>query len=344
MSSIDKPKGEKYWKITFYIGGRRVRRSLRVESKTHAKKIQQRIDYELAMGTLDTNNIFANKNDKRSLDMLIQKFLDHLKNNENYSKNSLIAYRRAANLLHEITPGNFQVSQIDQRYISAHLLPALEKKFKPASVRHYVRCFSVIFGYGKKIGLLEKNPFYGQAPRVGKKMPVYFKDHEVNKICQYFYHSDRSAWKRLYFLTLLNTGNRREEHFNLCWSKNVFLDEGFIKFAGKGNKERLVPLNDESVSLFRAAERRLGSDRVFWQVENVDTVSKAWIEARKEIGIPYRLHNFRSNYASRFVMAGGSIYDLMQIMGWESYETAKIYLAFSPEYLERNKNRVRFDR
>lgn len=32
MSSIDKPKGEKYWKVTFYLGGRRSKRSLRVES------------------------------------------------------------------------------------------------------------------------------------------------------------------------------------------------------------------------------------------------------------------------------------------------------------------------
>lgn len=32
MSSIDTLKDEKYWKITFYVGGRRIRRSLRVES------------------------------------------------------------------------------------------------------------------------------------------------------------------------------------------------------------------------------------------------------------------------------------------------------------------------
>ena len=345
MSSIDKPKGEKYWKITFYVGGRRFRRSLRVEAKTHAQKIKQRIDYELAMGTLDVNNLFANKLEKRTIAHLVDKFLENLKTRKSLSQLTQSAYRRAAKKLLEMTPDNMQIPQFDQRYLTTVILPELEAVYRPSSVSHYIQVWSGIFSFGKKIGLLDRNPLEGQIPKVDRKMPVYFKDHEVKAIRDYFYHPDREGWQRTYFLTMLNTGNRREEHAKLSWSKNIFLNEGFIKFVGKGNKERLVPLNDEAAHLFRTADRRLGDDRVFWQIKALGHVSNQWARIRKYLDLPshYRLHNFRSNFATRFVMAGGSLYDLMQILGWEDYDTAKIYLAFSPDLIAKNRNRVRMD-
>ena len=347
MSSIDKPKGEKYWKITFYVGGRRFRRSLRVEAKTHAQKIKQRIDYELAMGTLDVNNLFANKLDKHSFQALVKRFQENMETRKSLSPTTIAGYRNSIRVLLTVIPEKMQLNLIDTRYVITQILPELESRYKSSSVRNYIRVGGTLFSFGQKVGMIDKahNPFLGQGPKEERKMPVYFKDEEIRKIREYFYRPEQAGWQRTYFILILNTGNRRTEQMNLLWSKNVFLDEGFIKFVGKGNKERLVPLNDEALAALRNAERRLGEDRVFWQINSKVRISNYWKEVRDRLELPnhYRLHNFRSNFATRFVMSGGSLYDLMQILGWEDYETAKIYLAFSPDLIEKNRNRVRFD-
>jgi integrase len=145
---------------------------------------------------------------------------------------------------------------------------------------------------------------------------------------------------------MLNTGNRKSEHLALTWSENVFLDDALLKFLGKGRnegKERIVPLNDVAIRLFRSAHRKLGEDRVFWQAKSKYTVDSAWQSAREKIGVPYKIHHFRSNRASHLVMAGIPVEKVMRIMGWEDYETYKIYAGLSDDFLKGDCNAVSFE-
>ncbi|MGH1363278.1 MAG: hypothetical protein ACRBF0_06960 [Calditrichia bacterium] len=75
MSSIDKPKGEKYWKITFYIEGKRYRRSLRVEDKRSAHKLKTDIEFLIQRGALDPTGLLSFQKNSKQLYEAMEEYL-----------------------------------------------------------------------------------------------------------------------------------------------------------------------------------------------------------------------------------------------------------------------------
>jgi integrase len=72
--------------------------------------------------------------------------------------------------------------------------------------------------------------------------------------------------------------------------------------------------------------------------------NRIWNRNIKETGVRYiRLHDGRHTYSSHFVMNGGSIYDLKDLLGHANSKTTERYSHLSPEHQAKHKNRVTFD-
>ena len=70
-------------------------------------------------------------------------------------------------------------------------------------------------------------------------------------------------------------------------------------FSGKGNKERVVPLKNQSLKIIR--NRNLHIKKVFPEVNNIDTIGTAWQRMRRETKLNIRFHDIRSTYASYYM-------------------------------------------
>jgi len=347
LSSIDKPKGEKYWKITFYIDGKRYRRSLRVEDKRSAQQLKTDIDFLIQRGALDPDNLLGFQKDSKQLYEAISEYLTYTDNRKDLSDVTKHDYHYSIGTILKMFLHDQTASKITRNQVEFELRPSMEKHFGSIStVRHHMLGMSAFFGFLVRREYIDKNPFSGLVPTPPKKEPVFLPEQHIRIFLDYWRGEDRPQWQRLYFPLMLNTGLRQTSLRLLDWNANVFLQDRYLRFPAKGKyagKWRSVPLNDYCIHLLMTHPRKKGETRVFYDVNSKATVDTAWRAFRKTTGLPYTPHNLRSNYATHFMKNGGELWKLMQIMGWTNYEAAKIYLAFSPDFIENDRNRVQFD-
>ena len=138
-------------------------------------------------------------------------------------------------------------------------------------------------------------------------------------------HAARDQRDKLILWTLLDTGLRVSE---LCNLKRFDMDyQGrAIRFAGKGNKERVVPLSSRAYPLI--AQRLALQDRMRLTPRTVQRVVRA---AANRAGLTKRVspHVLRHTFSVEYLRRGGSLRALQLILGHATLDTTEIYLRLS---------------
>jgi integrase/recombinase XerD len=180
------------------------------------------------------------------------------------------------------------------------------------------------------------------APKLGKRLPKYLSVDEVNKLFEQVQLNDSRDGKRMNALLhlLYATGMRVSELVSLPFPV-IRNDEKFIIIQGKGNKERLVPLNDGAVSavqqyltvrgsflndgahsiwLFpsRGAEGHLTRQRFGQLLKNI--AYKAKMDTKK-----VSPHVLRHAFASHLLANGADLRSLQKMLGHADISTTQIY-------------------
>ena len=174
------------------------------------------------------------------------------------------------------------------------------------------------------------------SPKLGRYMPDVLSVVEVFSIIGAV---DISTWAGLRDKALLEVlygcGLRVSEAVGLKIS-SLYLDEGFIRVIGKGDKERLVPIGEAASDALagyldaRPAEYA-GTDHVFVnrygkplsRVSAFKTVKKMALIA----GVNHKIspHTFRHSFATHLIENGADIRLVQEMLGHESVSTTEIY-------------------
>ena len=334
------------WVIFFYWRGRQYSRSLGLKAKSGnkilnrkiAERMQAEIDYLLRTGNFDMQKYFAREAKSVYLSDFVQEYLEYIHNRKKYKPGAIQTYEYSLQLLMEII-GDIPLNRVNRVLVDKKILPALEGRLATATVRHHMINFRSAFSKAVEWGYLKKNPFFGMVPNREKKVPRYFTKEEIEKMRDYLLQKKIPRWQYDLIFLALNTGLRKSELLNLLW-EHVDLENEILHFPGKGNKERIVPLNTQALEILRGRKRRSG--RVFFEIKDRAAIDSAWRRLKKRTGINGRFHDLRKTYASYFVMNGGSLEHLREILGHEDFETVKIYKAFSPDSIQKDKNVINF--
>ena len=132
----------------------------------------------------------------------------------------------------------------------------------------------------------------------------------------------------------INSGMRKEEILSLKWSQ---IRDGMIYLdKTKGKKKRQVPINNTLAELFRTIRKKQGltSEYVFvYQGKRIKDVKTAYNVALKRAGIlDANFHTLRHTFASHFVMRGGSLKALQEMLGHSNIKTTMRYAHLSQEH------------
>jgi integrase/recombinase XerD len=187
-----------------------------------------------------------------------------------------------------------------------------------------------------------------EAPKLIRKLPDTLAFEEIEQIIAAIDLSKEGGERNRAILeTMYSCGLRVSEVVNLKIS-NLFLDVGFIKVTGKGDKERLVPIGSDAIkfiNLYRKTVRshiaikpgeedilflnRRGSrlSRVFIFLMLKDLVTKAGI--KKNISP----HTFRHSFATHLVEGGADLRAVQEMLGHQSITTTEIYTHLDREFL-----------
>jgi integrase/recombinase XerC len=179
----------------------------------------------------------------------IQSFLDYLKFEKRYSQHTISAYE--SDLVQFFGYLQHQYNGVELRDITASFirswLAALmnEEEMKAKSINRKISSLKSYFKFQLRMGTIEKMPTTTLvAPKLGKRLPVFAKQEETDNFFTYFQFPD--TWQghtdQLIMSVFYNTGMRLSELVNLK-EKQVDTGNKAIKVLGKGNKERIIPVN-----------------------------------------------------------------------------------------------------
>ena len=182
------------------------------------------------------------------------------------------------------------------------------------------------------------------APKLGRYLPEVLSVEEVESILDSV--DTNAGWTglrdRAILEILYGCGLRVSEACSLQIS-HVYLQEGFVRVVGKGDKERLVPLGELAADAFRnyldarpqAAEPAFDDvafDDVAFLNKNGRPLSRVAIfnlvkkqallaGVRKEISP----HTFRHSFATHLIENGADLRVVQEMLGHESILTTEIY-------------------
>ena len=175
-------------------------------------------------------------------------------------------------------------------------------------------------------------------PKLGQYLPEVLSVEEVEAIMDSVDLRSPSGVRDRAILELLyGCGLRVSELCGLRISQ-VYLNEGFVRVVGKGDKERLVPLGEPAADAFRAwldirpepAEAAY-QDSAFLNLRGTPLSRVSVFKMIKKqallAGVDKEIspHNFRHSFATHLIAGGADLRIVQEMLGHESILTTEIY-------------------
>ena len=187
-----------------------------------------------------------------------------------------------------------------------------------------------------------------ESPKLKRALPDVLSFEEIELIISKLDLSKPEGGRNKAILeTLYSCGLRVSELVNLRIS-SLFLDVGFIKVIGKGDKERLVPIGSDAIKYINIYRNNIrvhinisaGNDDILFLNRRGAKLSRVMIfliikGLAKQAGIIKTIspHTFRHSFATHLVEGGADLRAVQEMLGHESITTTEIYTHLDREYL-----------
>ena len=186
--------------------------------------------------------------------------------------------------------------------------------------------------------MLKVNPFSGGDSLHIKENNTrfrYLSEDEISKLL-----AECQPYLREVVECALHSGMRKAELLNLKWSQ---IRNGYIYLQKtKSKKSRQIEINDDLATLFKKIRQKqhLTSEYVFmYQGKRVESVKTAFNAALRRAGITdFRFHDLRHSFSSHFIMRGGDLKSLQEILGQSDIKTTMRYAHLSKAHKKKAVN------
>lgn len=187
-----------------------------------------------------------------------------------------------------------------------------------------------------------------EAPKLKRALPDVLSFEEIEKIIAEIDLSKPEGGRNKAILeTLYSCGLRVSELVNLKISC-LYLDVGFIRVIGKGDKERLVPIGSDAIKFIKLYKEDIrvhidiknGQEDFLFLNRRGSKLSRIMIflilkDLTKKAGITKSIspHTFRHSFATHLVEGGADLRAVQEMLGHESITTTEIYTHLDREFL-----------
>src|SRR6478735_9786030 len=178
----------------------------------------------------------------------IQTFLDYVKFEKRYSQHTITAYKNDLEQFFDYLNGQYGVTALNEiapAFIKSWLASLKEDKMSSKSLNRKISSLKSFFKFQLKSGAITITPMWSvTSPKISKRLPQFVKETEMKNLFQYLSFPDDWQGKtdKLAISLFYQTGMRLSELVNLKES-HIDKDRNSIKVIGKGNKERIIPVN-----------------------------------------------------------------------------------------------------
>jgi integrase/recombinase XerD len=189
-----------------------------------------------------------------------------------------------------------------------------------------------------------------EAPKLKRSLPDVLSFDEIEEIINQIDLSKPEGGRNKAILeTMYSCGLRVSEVVDLKISQ-LYLDVGFIRVIGKGNKERLVPIGSSAIhfiSIYKDSIRvhaspKPGNEDILFLNRRGSRLTRVMIfliikELTQKAGIKKTVspHTFRHSFATHLVEGGADLRAVQEMLGHESITTTEIYTHLDREFLRK---------
>ena len=265
---------------------------------------------------------------------ILKDYKDYLRIERAMSQNTVASYCSDVEKFLKFLNGSAE--HADAEHINSYIASRNMARRSQARLLSSLRSF---FGWMVLEGLISDNPCDRvDMPKLGRYLPDVLSEDEVAAIID---SVDLSSWQglrdRAILEVLYGCGIRVSEAVGLKIS-GIYFEGGFIRVVGKGDKERLVPLNEMAQEALKAyfevrplpadAEsddivflNRFGRPLSRQSMFKMIKIQALLADIRKEISP----HTFRHSFATHLVEHGADLRVVQELLGHESITTTEIY-------------------
>ncbi len=283
-------------------------------------------------------------------EQLVDRFLDAIWMERGLSQNTLGAYRADLMTLGRgLAEENKSIDMAEKADLLAFIAKRVESGAKPRSTARQLSSFRRFFRYIMREGLRDTDPTADiEMPRIGRSLPKTLTEDEVDALLsapnteEPLGHRDRAMLELLYA-----TGLRVSELINLKQSQINF-NQGVLRIVGKGDRERLIPLTEDSQRwirdfidgprmeillerqtdyLFPTRRGNRMTRQAFWHI------IKRYAE---KAGIRKKMspHSLRHAFATHLLNRGADLRVVQLLLGHSDLSTTQIYTHVARERLK----------
>ena len=187
---------------------------------------------------------------QQSVAQSIQHFLDYLKYQKRYSPHTIISYKNdldAFFVFLQYQFGENMLSDIKTAFIRSWLAELKQQGMESKTINRKISTLKSFFKYQLRQQTITVSPMAAIiSPKISKRLPQFVDKKDITTLFTHveFPDSWEGKTERLILELLYNTGIRQAELIGLKVT-DISKDNSTIKVLGKGNKERIIPVNNK---------------------------------------------------------------------------------------------------
>lgn len=283
--------------------------------------------------------------------MLIDRFVDYLKNEKNMSQNSLEAYKRDVVAFEKYCKSDcgLELTEVTNTQVVAYFLELKNEGKSSSTLNRKLAALRIFYKYLVAKGLKETNPTENiKSPRVERKKIEYLTVDEVERLLATPDATMKGKRDKAILEIMYATGVRVNELI-AANIEDVNLRIGFFTCPGETGRARIVPLGRPARE---ATEEYLEAARDMFVKNNRSeralfvnyygkrmTRQGLWKILKtygKKAGLEDKItpHILRNSFAVHMVQNGADLKSLQELMGHEDISATQIYLSVT-------KNRIK---
>lgn len=283
---------------------------------------------------------------------ILRDYRQYLKLERGLSVNSVSAYVADVEKLHQyiqVYGENVSPLQVTREQLNGFIRWVNELGLNARTQSRIISGLKSFYKYLLLEELVSEDPtLLLESPRIGRKLPEVLTVEEIDLLFSKIDLSKPEGRRNRAMLEVLySCGLRVSELINLKIS-DIFMDEGFIRIIGKGNKERLVPISSTAIKeiehYFPDRNSLLDIDKEHKDIlflnrrggklsrVMVFTVIRQLAE-KAQLNKTISPHTFRHSFATHLVNGGADLRAVQEMLGHESIVTTEIYTHLDREFL-----------
>lgn len=284
--------------------------------------------------------------------MKIERFLDYLKLERNYSRLTVLKYESCLRLFEEYFKNlntELEWESVDADVIRDWMESMMDSGLTAATVNGRLSAVRSFYRFALKKGVVENDPAHMiTGPKKEKPLPKFIREKDMDRLLQPEMWGDtyKDICARTIILLFYETGMRVGELVMLD-DEMVDLDNRQLKVTGKRNKQRIIPFGAELEQALR--------DFVRLRDERVERTEKGFFVTEKGQRVTYEQvrrmvknhlgrvttqqkrtpHVLRHTFATTMLNHEAGLESVKQLLGHESLATTEIYTHTTFEQLKK---------